>query len=143
VVRFVWVSKAYQSTIINKKVLSMKNQLFLEAWLSGDAIQVQLGEEWYNITNIKECTDIPYHFSDDYTLRIQPKHHFVFFHTNERFNVCTDEESLNKINFTVFNYPEFRPEGPHIMLELNSGKEVIASNLSPDKYVNKLFTKEI
>jgi len=51
----------------------MKNQLFLEAWLSGDTIQVHLGEDWYSIPPINSCTDTPYHFSDDYTLRIKPK----------------------------------------------------------------------
>ncbi len=121
----------------------MENQLFLEAWLSGDSIQVQLGEEWYNITNIKECTDIPYHFSDDYDLRIKPNTSFIFFHTTNQFTVCTEEHSLNPISFTVFNYPEFKPVGPHIMLELNSSKEVIASDVSTTGYVNPHFTKEL
>jgi hypothetical protein len=122
----------------------MKNSQFLQEWLNGKSIEVQLSDNvWCSIPGPENSTGASYHFDDRYTLRIKPTPSFVFFHTSKEFSVCTEDHSVNEIEICVFNYPEYEPSGPHIMLELNSSKEVIGSMVSNDSSVNKHFTKEL
>jgi hypothetical protein len=81
-------------------------------------------------------------FSDEATYRIKPKTSFVFFHTQALYKNCKPN-SLTEVNNWIFSYPEYKPAGPHIMLELNSDKESINVTFSNSKTVNKQFTNEI
>jgi hypothetical protein len=53
----------------------MKHTELLQKWINGEQLEVNLAGDWYEILSIDTCIHIPHYFSDDYTLRIQPKRH--------------------------------------------------------------------
>jgi hypothetical protein len=74
----------------------MKNSEFLKEWLSGKLIQVHIGNTWYNISAINSCTGVPYHFEDDYTLRIKPK--TVTSTTYIQHRTCKDNSPIHLVD---------------------------------------------
>jgi len=122
----------------------MKHKEIIQAWLNGETVEYLSSNDvgvWVSLDPIETRSMMPA-FSDNNTYRIKPKTTFVFFHTQKLYknNEPTD---IAEINSWVFNYPKYKPAGPHIMIELNSDREVISTQFSPDKSVNKTFTKEI
>jgi len=120
----------------------MKHKEIIQAWLNGETVQyLSINNEWVSLSPIENQSMAP-SFSDGKDYRIKPKTSFVFFHTKALYKE-TQPNGITEINSWVFKYPEYKPCGPHIMIELNSDKEVINTQFSPDKSVNKTFTKEI
>ena len=70
--------------------------------------------------------------------RVKPSSRYCFFHTPG--NLVYGESTCNRVDPVMFDYPEFEPSGPHIMIKYNENGKIIKtyhSNTASTEYFNE------
>ena len=109
----------------------------IREYLSGKIIQFYLEGKWIDLPKYGTDKSIPT-FLDANKYRVKPTNRYCFFHTT---GVLLYKDMIVNDNYIMmFNYPEYEPSGPHVMIEYNDQGEIIKtyhSNTHSTEYFNE------
>ena len=118
----------------------MKHKDILQAWFNGQPVEykVLVKDTWSELPPINETNICPA-FSDHQIYRIKPQNTFAFFHVENNYKELKPND-VTKISNWLFDYPYYKPKGPHIMLELDADKKVVSCTFNRKGELQKCHT---
>lgn len=110
----------------------------IREYLSGKIIQVKNNKgTWKDVKKYGTEDSIPM-FVNSLEYRVKPSNRYCFFHTSG--NLLCEGKSIDDLNGVMFEFPEFEPSGPHIMIKYNENGKIVKtyhSNTASTKYFNE------
>lgn len=99
----------------------------IREYLSGKVIQYLTNDKWVDLPVYSSRNSIPM-FTSTNKYRVKPNFRYSFFHCGNKLFI--EKGSWEVKSIMLFNFPEYKPSGEHIMLKTLEGK-VIETKHSP------------